>query len=192
MCRCRRCRRQRWRCSSPRRRRRLLLYPKKVHSGVQGALMASVAGLSLTHTVGKAMWAGLFTSGKPFLRTPKCANQALFARHCARCGRRRPCSCSACPPCCLSCFTTAALEDPAAMLWMVMLAVQCLPYAATVVTAVLSARSNGHDQSQRARTAGRTRAAERRPVTSFPGLRMFFGSSVRFSARIRSTSAGLL
>ena len=58
----------------------LLLYPQKVRSGVKGALMASVAGLSLTHTVGKAVWAGLFTSGKPFLRTPKCADQALLSQ----------------------------------------------------------------------------------------------------------------
>ena len=52
----------------------LLLYPPKVRSGFKGAMMASVAGLSLTHTVGKAMWTGLFTSGKPFMRTPKCAD----------------------------------------------------------------------------------------------------------------------
>ena len=45
---------------------------------LKGALMASVAGLSLTHTVGKAVWSGLFTSGKPFLRTPKCEDPALL------------------------------------------------------------------------------------------------------------------
>ena len=33
-------------------------------------------------------------------------------------------------------------DDPAALLWMVMLGVQSLPYAATVVTAALSAASN--------------------------------------------------
>jgi hypothetical protein len=42
----------------------LLLYPPKVGSGVRGAFVASVAGLSLTHTVGKAVWTGLFTSGQ--------------------------------------------------------------------------------------------------------------------------------
>jgi len=34
------------------------------------------------------------------------------------------------------------LMDPAVTLWMVMLGVQSLPYAATFVTAVISARSN--------------------------------------------------
>ncbi len=47
----------------------LLLYPQKVRSGMKGAIMASVAGLSLTHTVAKAVVAGLVTRGKPFLRT---------------------------------------------------------------------------------------------------------------------------
>ena len=49
-------------------------------SGFRGAFVASVAGLSLTHTVGKAVWAGLLTSGKPFLRTPKCADPADFTQ----------------------------------------------------------------------------------------------------------------
>ena len=33
-------------------------------------------------------------------------------------------------------------QDPAVTLWMVMLGVQALPYAATMVTAKISARSN--------------------------------------------------
>jgi len=34
------------------------------------------------------------------------------------------------------------LQDPAATLWMVMLSIQSLPYAATVVTAAISAMAN--------------------------------------------------
>jgi cellulose synthase/poly-beta-1,6-N-acetylglucosamine synthase-like glycosyltransferase/exo-beta-1,3-glucanase (GH17 family) len=36
---------------------------------------AAIAGMALTHTVGRAMWQGMFTSGRPFVRTPKCADQ---------------------------------------------------------------------------------------------------------------------
>jgi len=39
-------------------------------------------------------------------------------------------------------FLNDGLDDPAAILWMVMLSVQSLPYAATVTTAALSAASN--------------------------------------------------
>ena len=44
--------------------------PVIAKSGMKGALYASTAGLALTHTVAKAVWSGLFTSRKPFLRTP--------------------------------------------------------------------------------------------------------------------------
>jgi exo-beta-1,3-glucanase (GH17 family)/cellulose synthase/poly-beta-1,6-N-acetylglucosamine synthase-like glycosyltransferase len=119
----------------------LLLYPPKVRSGFKGALAASVAGLSLTHTVGKAVWTGLLTSGKPFLRTPKCADPASFTQVLRVCWQEAT----------LLILLTLAMismgfdrgfQDPAVSLWMVMLAVQSLPYLATMVTARISARSN--------------------------------------------------
>ncbi len=119
----------------------LSLYPPKVGSGFKGALMASVAGLSLTHTVGKAMWTGLFTSGKPFLRTPKCADPALFSQVLRVVWQETT----------LLVLLTAAMvsmafdrgfEDPAVSMWMVMLGVQAIPYAATLYTATVSALSN--------------------------------------------------
>jgi hypothetical protein len=119
----------------------LLLYPPKVRSGFKGAIVASVAGLSLTHTVGKAVWAGLLTSSKPFLRTPKCADSASFTQVLRVCWQEATL---------LTLLTLAMIsmgfdrgfQDPAVMLWMVMLGVQALPYAATMVTARISARSN--------------------------------------------------
>jgi cation transporter-like permease len=42
----------------------------------------------------------------------------------------------------ISMVTGRGFEDRAAMLWMVMLLIQSLPYAATVATAVASALSN--------------------------------------------------
>jgi exo-beta-1,3-glucanase (GH17 family)/cellulose synthase/poly-beta-1,6-N-acetylglucosamine synthase-like glycosyltransferase len=125
----------------------LLLYPQKVGSGVRGALMASVAGLSLTHTVGKAVWAGLFTSGKPFLRTPKCADQALLSQA-LRGVWQETVLFALCVLAILSVLSTGRLDDPAALLWIVMLCVQSLPYAATVATATLSARSLAKDQQK--------------------------------------------
>jgi len=120
----------------------LLLYPQKVRSGVTGALMASVAGLSLTHTVAKAVIAGLFTSKKPFLRTPKCEDSASIGQA-LRLVWQETTLLALCSLALLAMlFVNNGLEDPAAMLWMVMLTVQSLPYVATVVTAALSAISN--------------------------------------------------
>ncbi len=119
----------------------LVLYPPKVRSGFKGAAMAAVAGLALTHTVGKAMWAGLFISGKPFLRTPKCADPARFSQVLRVVWQETV----------LLALLLAAMAsmgfdrgflDPAVSLWMVMLGVQSLPYAATFATASISAMSN--------------------------------------------------
>jgi len=119
----------------------LLLYPPKVRSGVRGAVAASIAGLALTHTVGKAVWTGLFTSGKPFLRTPKCADPASFTQV-LRVVWQEAALLVLLVIAMVSMGFDRGFQDPAVSLWMVMLGVQCLPYLATMVTARISAGSN--------------------------------------------------
>jgi exo-beta-1,3-glucanase (GH17 family)/cellulose synthase/poly-beta-1,6-N-acetylglucosamine synthase-like glycosyltransferase len=118
----------------------LLLYPKKVGSGVRGAVIASTAGLALTHTVGKAVWAGLFTSGKPFLRTPKCEDPAALDQV-LKLAWQEATLLGLLMLAVFSMFFNRGFDDPAATLWMIMLAIQSLPYAATVATAAISAMS---------------------------------------------------
>ncbi|MGB8603095.1 MAG: glycosyltransferase family 2 protein [Rhizomicrobium sp.] len=119
----------------------LLLYPSKVGSGVMGAAMASVAGLALTHTVAKAVIFGLFTKSQAFLRTPKLADQAKLSQA-LRGVWQETMLFVLCLLAIVSVFATGRYDDPAAIVWAVMLAVQSLPYAATITTAVISARSN--------------------------------------------------
>lgn len=119
----------------------LLLYPPKVRSGVKGALLASVAGLSLTHAVGKAVWSGLLTSNQPFLRTPKCTDPAQFSQA-LRVVWQETLLLVGLLAAMVSMGFDRGFEDPAVSLWMVMLGVQSLPYAATFVTASISAISN--------------------------------------------------
>ncbi len=119
----------------------LLLYPPKVRSGVKGALRASVAGLALTHTVGKAVWSGLITANQPFLRTPKCADPAQFSQA-LRVVWQETALLVGLLAAMVSMGFDRGFEDPAVSLWMVMLGVQSLPYAATFVTASISAISN--------------------------------------------------
>ena len=49
----------------------LALYAARVPCGFMDRLGAAVAGLALSHSIGKAVWKGLFTRRLPFLRTPK-------------------------------------------------------------------------------------------------------------------------
>lgn len=135
----------------------LLLYPQKVRSGVTGAVMASVAGLALTHTVGKAVLSGLFTSKKPFLRTPKCEDPAAISQALRLVWQETTLLGLGILALLAMVFVNSGLEDPAAMLWMTMLAVQTLPYVATVTTAALSALSNA-----------RLKSPERVPMPSPP------------------------
>ncbi|MDI1231029.1 MAG: glycosyltransferase [Methylobacter sp.] len=51
--------------------RGLWLYQARVPCSIWQSLGASLSGLALTHTVAKGTMQGLFTSGKPFMRTPK-------------------------------------------------------------------------------------------------------------------------
>ena len=118
----------------------LLLYPQKVRSGMKGAIMASVAGLSSTHAVGKAVIAGLLTRGAPFLRTPKCEDPALLSQALRKVWQETTLF-GVCMLALLGLATGPSTDDPAVQLWMLMVFVQSVPYLATVVTACLSAVS---------------------------------------------------
>ena len=55
--------------------RSLWLYQVRVPCSIWQSLGASLAGLSLTHTVAKGVLQGIFIKGKPFMRTPKYEKQ---------------------------------------------------------------------------------------------------------------------
>ncbi|MBI1213062.1 MAG: glycosyltransferase [Alphaproteobacteria bacterium] len=115
----------------------LWLYPFRVKTGILGAVAASIAGLSLSHTVARAVLSGIFTSGQPFLRTPKLENAALLSQVVAVAWEEI----ALLALLLWSIFATMEVrgtDDPSALVWMAMLAVQALPYAATLVMAIIS------------------------------------------------------
>ena len=140
----------------------LLLYPPKVRSGVKGAVMASVAGLALTHTVGKAVWTGLLTNGKPFMRTPKCADPALFSQV-LRVVWQETMLLVLLIAAMVSMGFDRGFQDPAVSLWMVMLGIQSIPYAATFVTATISAIGPTRKPKKRLPLAGFAGGYPRQP-----------------------------
>jgi len=116
----------------------LSLYPHRVKTGFSGAIAASVAGLALSHTVARAVISGLFTSGKPFMRTPKLEPTALVRGVIAVAWEEIVL---------LSALIVAIVgtwqvrggwDDQAGLVWIAMLAIQALPYAATLVMAIIS------------------------------------------------------
>ena len=99
---------------------------------------AAISGLALSHTIAKAMWLGLFTTGRPFLRTPKMEQSAAFFQAIGAAFEETLIM--------LLLWTAAgavyfyfSLDDLDLMLWFTVLLVQSLPYAAAVLMSVISA-----------------------------------------------------
>lgn len=121
--------------------RGLWLYKARVACSTLQALGAALAGLSLTHTVARGTLQGLFTSGKPFMRTPKYEAQGpliagllviwqeilllslLIAGIVAM--RMEP-----------------QFDNTSGRLWIAVLAVQAVPYLATFLTILISVAPN--------------------------------------------------
>ena len=99
---------------------------------------AAVAGLALSHSIGKAVWKGLFTSTLPFLRTPKMENAPALVQGLVMAREELV----------ILLLTWAAalgvgfshhwatLET---RLWVVVLFTQSMPYLASVGTSILAA-----------------------------------------------------
>ncbi len=116
----------------------LWLYAARVHASAGENLAAALAGLSLTHTIGKAVFSGLFTSERPFMRTPKCEDQPALVRGLLASREESTI---------LGLLALGALavgfrygpQDVEALLWIALLGVQSLPYLASFATAMINA-----------------------------------------------------
>ncbi len=114
------------------------LYRERVRCGFADRIGAAVAGMALTHAVGRAVWQGLFTSGKPFIRTPKCDNKPVAVQGFLMAWEE------AVLLAVLLSFSISILvfftpSNRNALIWSSMLAVQTLPYWAALATSMASA-----------------------------------------------------
>lgn len=132
----------------------LTLYPLRVRSGLTGALMAAVAGLALSHTVARAVIAGLTTKNLPFIRTPKLAGQARLGQAFAM-ARQETCLLVALVLAMTGTYWVRGPDDPAGLVWMVMLGVQAIPYFAATIVSAISVWPTGQAASAVAQPAGK-------------------------------------
>jgi exo-beta-1,3-glucanase (GH17 family)/cellulose synthase/poly-beta-1,6-N-acetylglucosamine synthase-like glycosyltransferase len=112
----------------------VLLHRAKVGTGFGGAMASAITGLSLALTVGRGVIAGLFTSGKPFMRTPKCEDAAPWT-HALRLVKVEV-TLLVCTI--ISIVWTVRIrrfEDPAEQIWVIALAVMAIPYIASILVA---------------------------------------------------------
>jgi exo-beta-1,3-glucanase (GH17 family)/cellulose synthase/poly-beta-1,6-N-acetylglucosamine synthase-like glycosyltransferase len=117
--------------------RGLWLYQARVPCSIWQSLGAALSGLSLTHTVAKGTLQGLFTSGKPFMRTPK------FEQH----GALLAALFTIRQELLLLTLLSVAIGMMASLehfdnfsgrLWIAILSVQAVPYVAALLTALIS------------------------------------------------------
>jgi len=135
----------------------LLLYPFRVGTGFKGAFQASIAGLALSHTVGKAVWSGLFTSSMPFRRTPKCEDAAPM-RQVLMLASEELLLLVLIGIAVFATAYTRGFGDPAGIVWMLTLCVQAIPFIATLIMAFISAARIG--EKKRPVTAAKVAPAE--------------------------------
>jgi exo-beta-1,3-glucanase (GH17 family)/cellulose synthase/poly-beta-1,6-N-acetylglucosamine synthase-like glycosyltransferase len=114
------------------------LYRTRVGATTVQTIAAAVAGLALTHTIGRAMLTGFFVKSKPFLRTPKRAHkQALLqALNAAREETLLLIALCLAAGGIMHHFGTETLD---LLMWAVMLLLQAVPYAAALLLSIISA-----------------------------------------------------
>ena len=114
------------------------LYRRRVSASIRQSVAAALAGLALSHTIARAILQGLMTSGLPFFRTPKQAQNTGLKRAIAD-AREETLFLMAL---CLAAFainTTWGELLPDAQIWSMVLVLQAIPYAASLLVSVVSA-----------------------------------------------------
>ncbi|HEX6927755.1 MAG TPA: glycosyltransferase family 2 protein, partial [Gammaproteobacteria bacterium] len=116
----------------------LHLYLTRVGANLRQAAGAVLAGLALAHTVGLAVATGLFTRGMPFVRTPKrtarhALLQALFVD-----AREETLLMIGLWLAVFGVARVQVMDSPDAFVWMVVLMLQSVPYAAALLVATVS------------------------------------------------------
>jgi len=114
------------------------LYHARVKCGWGDRIGAAIAGMALSHAVARAMWQGMFTSGKPFFRTPKCANKPA-ALQAILMAREELTLLVVLIVCAAAVLWKFEIQNRNAVLWAGMLAVQTLPYWAAGIVATVNA-----------------------------------------------------
>jgi cellulose synthase/poly-beta-1,6-N-acetylglucosamine synthase-like glycosyltransferase/exo-beta-1,3-glucanase (GH17 family) len=114
------------------------LYADRVRCTFRQSLGASLAGLALTYTVGRAVLYGLATSRLPFMRTPKMDERPTLGMALGM-ARGEAVLTALLWIAAATLWMTSGAIDPEARLWSIFMLVQSLPFVAAVVVSVVNA-----------------------------------------------------
>ncbi|MBU0987160.1 MAG: glycosyltransferase, partial [Proteobacteria bacterium] len=114
------------------------LYRTRVGASIAQTIAAAIAGLALSHTIAKAVLAGFVTRDKPFFRTPKMAGASALMKSLAI-SAEEILLIGALLSAALAIGLLQQMDTLDISLWVVVLAVQSVPYGATLLMALISA-----------------------------------------------------
>jgi cellulose synthase/poly-beta-1,6-N-acetylglucosamine synthase-like glycosyltransferase/exo-beta-1,3-glucanase (GH17 family) len=140
------------------------LYANRVNCSFRQSVGASLAGLALTYTVGRAVIYGLATSRLPFMRTPKMDERATLGMALGM-ARGEAVLMILLWVAALVLWNTSGVIDPEARLWAGFMAVQSLPFTAAVIVSLV----NALEQMRHARAAFEPAPATA-PVSAGPAM----------------------
>jgi len=138
------------------------LYADRVRCNFRQSIGASLAGLALTYTVGRAVLYGLATSRLPFMRTPKMDERATLGMALGM-ARGEAVLTVLLWLAALVLWNGTGAINPEARLWSAFMVVQSLPFAAAVLVSVV----NALEQMRHARAVFETAPA---PVPAGPAM----------------------
>jgi hypothetical protein len=104
-------------------------------------IAAAIAGLALSHTIAKAVIAGLFTDSMPFFRTPKLADSHVFFKAIAS-AREETLIMIMLWLIAGSVAFSETVPSPDLTVWILVLLIQSLPYVAALIISLISAFPN--------------------------------------------------
>ena len=113
------------------------LYTTRVGASPRQTMAAALAGLALTHVIGRAMLTGLFRKDRSFFRTPKMAATQPLANALSA-AREEVLFMLALWLASFAVFRYTTMNSPDAYLWVFMLLIQSVPYTASTLVALIS------------------------------------------------------
>jgi len=115
----------------------IYLYRTRVGATAGQTLASALAGLSLSHTISKAILLGFFTKDKPFFRTPKRTKRHALLQA-LQSAREEGLIMLALWLAAICVVVVQGSETADLMVWIMVLLVQSIPYLATVIMAMVS------------------------------------------------------
>jgi hypothetical protein len=116
------------------------LYHVRVGANLRQTVAAAIAGLALTHTIGRASVKGLLTRSEPFFRTPK-QRRSAGLWHALAAAREETLMMIGLTLSAWAVSYTALPQNagPDHFAWVVVLLIQAVPYASSLIVSLMSA-----------------------------------------------------